>query len=68
MKSLSIDLKNQFIGVLTLHPGWVKTDMGGVNALISANESVTGMRTLIANFKSDQSGSFVRYDGKPMPW
>jgi NAD(P)-dependent dehydrogenase (short-subunit alcohol dehydrogenase family) len=68
MKSLAIDLKDNDIGILTLHPGWVKTDMGGVNALISADESVTGMRTIIANFKSDQSGSFIRYDGKFMPW
>lgn len=68
MKNLSIDLKNQFIGVLTLHPGWVKTDMGGPNALITANKSVTGMRILIDNFSLDQSGSFVGYDGTPMPW
>ncbi len=68
MKSLSIDLRDQLIGVLTLHPGWVKTDMGGSNALISASESVTGMRSLIENFSSHQSGCFVRYDGTPMPW
>lgn len=68
MKSLSIDLKDQQIGILTFHPGWVQTDMGGVNALISAKESVTGMRSLIENFTPDQTGSFVRYDGKPIPW
>ncbi len=68
MKSLSIDLKNQQIGILTLHPGWVQTDMGGGNALISARESVSGMRSLIENFTSEQTGNFVRYDGKPMPW
>ncbi len=68
MKNLSIDLKDQHIGVLTLHPGWVKTDMGGANALISAKESVAGMRSLIENFTSEQTGSFVRYDGKPIPW
>ncbi|NOT11760.1 MAG: SDR family oxidoreductase [Methylococcaceae bacterium] len=68
MKSLSIDLKNHAIGVLTLHPGWVLTDMGGANALISVAESVTGMRQLIENFSLSQSGSFLRYDGKPLPW
>ncbi|MGZ8184145.1 MAG: SDR family oxidoreductase, partial [Methylobacter sp.] len=40
MKSLAIDLENQRIGVLVLHPGWVKTDMGGTNALIDAQKSV----------------------------
>ncbi|WP_333874500.1 SDR family oxidoreductase [Methylobacter sp.] len=68
MKSLAIELKNQSVGVLIFHPGWVKTDMGGPNALINAEQSVTGMRTLIEGFSLDQSGSFVKYDGTPMPW
>ena len=68
MKSLSIELKNQSVGVLIFHPGWVKTDMGGPNALINAEQSVAGMRTLIEDFSLNQSGSFVKYDGMPMPW
>ncbi|MDD2661539.1 MAG: SDR family oxidoreductase [Methylococcales bacterium] len=68
MKSLAIELKNQSVGVLIFHPGWVKTDMGGPNALIDAEQSVAGMRTSIENFSLDQSGSFVKYDGTPMPW
>lgn len=68
MKSLAIALKDQSVGVLTFHPGWVRTDMGGPNGLIDAAESITGMRTLIKNFSLDQSGSFVKYDGTPMPW
>lgn len=68
MKSLAIELKNQFVGVLIFHPGWVKTDMGGPNGLINADRSVAGMCALIENFSLDQSGSFVKYDGAPMPW
>jgi NAD(P)-dependent dehydrogenase (short-subunit alcohol dehydrogenase family) len=68
MKSLAIDLKDQSVGVLIFHPGWVKTDMGGPNALINAEQSVAGMRALIENFSLDQSGSFVKYDGTTMPW
>lgn len=68
MKSLAIELKNQSVGVLIFHPGWVKTDMGGANALINADQSVTGMRALIGSFSLDQSGSFVKYDGTSMPW
>jgi NAD(P)-dependent dehydrogenase (short-subunit alcohol dehydrogenase family) len=68
MKTLSIDLEKQQIGVLTLHPGWVKTDMGGRNALISVNESVLGMRTVIENYASHQSGSFIKFDGTSLPW
>jgi len=68
MKSLAIGLKDQSVGVLIFHPGWVKTDMGGPNGLINAEQSVAGMCALIKNFSFDQSGSFVKYDGTPMPW
>jgi hypothetical protein len=54
--------------VLIFHPGWVKTDMGGPDALINAEQSIAGMRALIESFSLDQSGSFVKYDGTPMPW
>ncbi len=68
MKSLALGLKDQPVGVLIFHPGWVKTDMGGPNALITAEESVAGIRSVIDNFSLDQSGSFVKYDGSTMPW
>jgi NAD(P)-dependent dehydrogenase (short-subunit alcohol dehydrogenase family) len=68
MKSLAIDLAPSGIGVLIFHPGWVKTDMGGKSALIDASESVTGMRQCIDGFLAEQSGNFLKYDGKPLPW
>jgi NAD(P)-dependent dehydrogenase (short-subunit alcohol dehydrogenase family) len=68
MKSIAIDLKDQRIGVLILHPGWVKTDMGGPNALIDAQQSIAGMRNVIAQFTLAQSGSFLKYDGSTLPW
>jgi NAD(P)-dependent dehydrogenase (short-subunit alcohol dehydrogenase family) len=68
MKSLSIDLRNQGIGVLILHPGWVQTDMGGANALIDSKTSVSGMCAVIDDFTLAQSGAFINYDGKAMPW
>jgi NAD(P)-dependent dehydrogenase (short-subunit alcohol dehydrogenase family) len=68
MKSLSIDLKELGIGVFILHPGWVKTDMGGPNALIDAKKSVAGMRRVIADSTLQQSGSFLKYEGSNLPW
>ena len=68
MKSIAIDLKEQAVGVLIFHPGWVKTDMGGANAPLEAVQSVAGMRQAISAFSLEQSGSFVKYDGTPLPW
>ncbi|NOQ16647.1 MAG: SDR family NAD(P)-dependent oxidoreductase [Methyloprofundus sp.] len=68
MKSLAIDLQAQGVGVLIFHPGWVKTDMGGQNALIDTQTSIQGMRQVIAQFDLAQTGSFIKYDGSPMPW
>ncbi len=68
MKSLAIELQPQSIGVLIFHPGWVRTDMGGPNGLIDAEQSVAGMRAVLEHFSLAQSGSFVKYDGVAMPW
>ncbi|MDD2660109.1 MAG: SDR family oxidoreductase [Methylococcales bacterium] len=68
MKSIAIDLKEQAVGVLIFHPGWVKTDMGGSKAPLEATQSVAGMRHAISAFSLEQSGSFVKYDGTPLPW
>ncbi|MCL6416221.1 SDR family oxidoreductase [Aestuariirhabdus sp. Z084] len=67
-KSLSLDLKAQGIRVLMMHPGWVRTDMGGPNGLIDVHTSVTGMRHVIAASTLKESGGFFNYDGSPIPW
>ena len=68
MKSLSIDLKPYGISVVTLHPGWVQTDMGGSNALISVHTSVSGLRKVIESLSLESTGKFIAYDGKATPW
>jgi NAD(P)-dependent dehydrogenase (short-subunit alcohol dehydrogenase family) len=58
------------IGALaaTLHPGWVRTDMGGPGAEIDARTSVAGMRQVIASLTKERAGRFWAYDGSELPW
>lgn len=68
MKGLSHELKSMGITVAVLHPGWVKTDMGGPDASIDAPVSVSGLRRVIAGLKPGDSGKFFNYDGDEIPW
>jgi NAD(P)-dependent dehydrogenase (short-subunit alcohol dehydrogenase family) len=67
-RNLSLALRDQGITVVILHPGWVRTDMGGKGAAIDPPESIAGMRKVIAAATPDKSGSFFNYDGAPLPW
>jgi NAD(P)-dependent dehydrogenase (short-subunit alcohol dehydrogenase family) len=68
VKSLAIDLKPIGITAVVFHPGWVKTDMGGPNALISTEQSVSGIRQIISRLTIADSGKFFGYDGQAIPW
>ena len=68
VKSLSIDLRPQGIRAVALHPGWVKTDMGGPQAEISARESVTQMMATLLSLTAEDSGRFIDIDGSDIPW
>lgn len=68
IKSLAIDLRQHDITVAALHPGWVRTDMGGPQGLIDTETSVSGLRNVIAQLDVAQSGSFIAYDGQAIPW
>ena len=68
VKSLSVDLKGQGFTVVAVHPGWVQTDMGGPNALIDVNISVSGLIKVISSLTESDSGKFFNYDGNIIPW
>ena len=68
VKSVSIDLSDREITVISLHPGWVKTDMGGPNAEISPNQSGSGLKRILQSAGLSQSGKFIEFDGNNIPW
>ena len=55
------------IAVLSLHPGWVKTDMGGPNAAITGKQSVSGLADLVGQDRAPEH-VFLSYDGEKLPW
>jgi NAD(P)-dependent dehydrogenase (short-subunit alcohol dehydrogenase family) len=65
---LAEELTAQGIVVIALHPGWVRTDMGGPNAPLPAPESVAGIISTIDGLGLEDSGSFLDYRGKTVPW
>ena len=67
-KSLSVDLLKHGIIACSIQPGWVETDMGGPQALVTVNESVQGMLKLFAGLNQDSNGGFFKYDGTVMKW
>ena len=68
VKSLSIDLKPQGITVVSLHPGWVKTDMGGKIADLETKTSVFALLKVIEKLKFEDTGKFFNYDGSKLNW
>ncbi len=67
-KSLSLDLAPRGITCVVMNPGWVRTDMGGPGGKISPEESIAGMRRVIAKLKPGDTGKFFNYDGGEYPW
>ena len=68
VKSLSIDLAGRGIAVVTLHPGWVRTDMGGAGAETGVGDSVSGLKGILQSAGIAQSGQFFEFSGNSIPW
>lgn len=65
---LAKELEPRGISVVLLDPGWVKTDMGGPHAPLSPQESIAGMRKVLAGNPREISGKFLGHDGALRPW
>lgn len=68
MQGLATDLAPENIAVMMMHPGWVRTDMGGQGADISVEESAAGLVQVIDDLSLETTGSFKAWDGQTIPW
>ena len=67
MKDVSLALAGRTT-CIAIHPGWVRTAMGGPQGQLSVEESVTSLRATFARLEPADSGAFLNHDGTPMPW
>jgi NAD(P)-dependent dehydrogenase (short-subunit alcohol dehydrogenase family) len=65
---MSFDLTPHGVIVITMDPGWVKTDMGGRGAELDPDESIRGQLNVIDNLTPDDSGHYFLYNGEEIPW
>jgi NAD(P)-dependent dehydrogenase (short-subunit alcohol dehydrogenase family) len=68
MRSIAAELAAEHFICIPIHPGWVRTDMGGPNAPLTVEESVAGIRKVVEGLKPSDSGKFWSYDGSNLPW
>jgi NAD(P)-dependent dehydrogenase (short-subunit alcohol dehydrogenase family) len=67
-KSVSNDLRSRGVTAVALHPGWVKTRMGGASAPVTVEQCVAGQQRLLDRLSLADSGQFFNYDGSKLPW
>lgn len=65
---LAFELAPEGLAVAVLHPGWVRTDMGGNKAPLAPEEAVRGMLHVIEQLQPEDGGTFLTWDGDTLPW
>jgi len=68
MRGLATELKPMGIPVLIVHPGWVKTDMGGDGAQLTPEQSAAQLQKLIDKLDLASTGKFLAWNGKELAW
>lgn len=68
MRGLSADLAEREITVIVTVPGHTQTDMGGPNAPRTVDVSARDLRTLFDGLSFEDTGKFLLFNGKELPW
>jgi NAD(P)-dependent dehydrogenase (short-subunit alcohol dehydrogenase family) len=68
MLSVALGTKDRGIIAVSVHPGWVQTDMGGPQADLTPQESAEGIAALAENLTPEMSGGFYKWNGEAHAW
>lgn len=68
MQEVAVKLASQGVHAMCLAPGWVKTDMGGANARLTVEESVSAMLEVVDKYKQLENGGFYFHTGHRLAW
>ena len=68
VKCAALEYGPRGASVIALHPGWVRTDMGGAGADLDAYDSVRALRTVIEGLDAQANGGFFDWRGEALPW
>jgi NAD(P)-dependent dehydrogenase (short-subunit alcohol dehydrogenase family) len=68
MRSIAMELGGEGFTVVVVHPGWVRTDMGGPNATLDVATSADHLVRLIERLRASDNGRFFDHDGSELPW
>ena len=68
VRSVAVEVVPRGITCVMMHPGWVRTDMGGANAALDVETSIQGVHRVIDGLTPADNGRFINYDGSEIPW
>ena len=67
-RCVAAELRDDGIIVVSMHPGFLQTDMGGPNAPMRIDETIPTLVRQIEDLSMADSGRFINWDGSPIPW
>jgi NAD(P)-dependent dehydrogenase (short-subunit alcohol dehydrogenase family) len=67
-RALAWDPETEGITIIAIHPGWVRTDMGGPSAHLSTEQSAAGLLRVTDGLNSSDNGKFYTWEGSELPW